>query len=191
MVGKLLEELSVSELKTALGNAGIKRIYGEALCVVRLTVHLVNVGEDPYSFRFILGNEIEVFEEEEHLPEEDVEDASNIKSGSGPSKFAGISVSVMADDLSARCSVETVLDPLSTVVASSIVLVYASIPCLSSKVSSMISRITMHAALVTEAKTSRMVDDGLVFHHREYGGILEDTVKDITRRDQSCSPCHL
>ena len=31
MVGKLLEELSVSELKTALGNAGIKGIYGEAL----------------------------------------------------------------------------------------------------------------------------------------------------------------
>ena len=127
MVGKLLEELSVSELKTALGNAGIKRIYGEALCVVRLTVHLVNVGEDPYSFRFILGNEIEVFEEEEHLPEEDVEDTVNTKSVSGPSYYAGISVSGLADNLSARCSVETVSDPPSTFVASSFVLVSSSI----------------------------------------------------------------
>ena len=191
MVGKLLEELSVSELKTALGNTGIKGICGEALCVVRLTVHLVNVGEDPYSFRFNLGNEIEVFEEEEHLPEEDVEDTVNTKSGSGPSHYAGISVSGLADDLSARCSVETVSDPLSTFVASSCVLVSSSILCLSSKVSSVISRIKMHAALVTDAKTTRMVDDGLVLHHREYGGTLEDTVEDITHRDQSCSPGHL
>ena len=156
MVGKLLEELSVSELKIALVHAGIKGIYGEALCVVRLTVHLVNVCEDPYSFRFNLGNEIEVFEEEEHLPEEDVEDTVNTKSVSGPSYYAGISVPGLADNLSARCSVETVSDPLSTFVASSCVLVSSSILCSSSK-----------------------VVDGLVLHHREYGGTLEDTVEDI------------
>ena len=30
----------------------------------------------------------------------------------------------------------------------------------------------MHAALVTDV--TRLVDDGLVLHHREYGGTLED-----------------
>ena len=49
----------------------------------------------------------------------------------------------------------------------------------------------MHAALVTDAKMTRMVDDGLVLHHREYGGTLEDTVEDIAHRDQSSSPVHL
>ena len=49
---KLLEELSVCELRTALENAGIEGSFSETMGLVKLTMHLVSTGEDPFTFHF-------------------------------------------------------------------------------------------------------------------------------------------
>ena len=183
MVGKLLEELSFGELSTALGNAGIKGFHSEALSLVRLTVHIVSIGEDPYSFRFDLGDQIGEIEEEVCY-EEVVEDAVDTQSGSGPSE--------LTDGLSAtRCSSETVSYPQASCVAPSRPLISSSPFCSSSRLFSEVSWFTMHVVLVCVIKTFRIEDDDFVPFHREYGGTCEDELQfscfSLSDRNQSCS----
>ena len=110
---KLLEELSVCELRTALENAGIEGSFSDTMGLVKLTMHLVSRGEDPFTFQFF-GSGENVHEVEEEYDEVVLKDTLDTKSESGPSIGAGIAVSWVADGDSARCSSGVVSDPLST-----------------------------------------------------------------------------
>ena len=52
MIGKKLWEMTVSELNNELEKAGISGSYSESLAVIKLTMFLVSVGEDPSAFQF-------------------------------------------------------------------------------------------------------------------------------------------
>ena len=52
MVFKKLYELSIGELKTEFRRAGLDGDFSVGYAVVRLTVHLVKNGQDPYNFQF-------------------------------------------------------------------------------------------------------------------------------------------
>ena len=47
MFRKILEELSVYELRTALENAGVEGSVSETMGLVKLTMHLVSILEPP------------------------------------------------------------------------------------------------------------------------------------------------
>ena len=52
MAEKYLFELTVSELKTELERVGISGLNSESEAVIKLTIYLVSVGEDPFIFKF-------------------------------------------------------------------------------------------------------------------------------------------
>ena len=52
MVFKHLRELTASELRTELKRAGIKGKFVKADAIMRLTAHLIDVSEDPFTFEF-------------------------------------------------------------------------------------------------------------------------------------------
>ena len=52
MVLKRLDELSISELRTEFVKAGIQGGFQENQAIVRLTIHLVSIKEDPFTFQF-------------------------------------------------------------------------------------------------------------------------------------------
>ena len=52
MVIKRLDELSTSELRAEFVKAGIQSEFQEIEAIVRLTIHLVGVNEDPFTFQF-------------------------------------------------------------------------------------------------------------------------------------------
>ena len=52
MVFKHFQELTASELRTELKRAGIKGKFVKADAIMRLTAHLIDVSEDPFTFEF-------------------------------------------------------------------------------------------------------------------------------------------
>ena len=80
MAEKYLFELTVSELKTELERVGISGLNSESEAVIKLTIHLVSVGEDPFMFKFKPFNKtrtddvpLEVEENIEGGPKDDCE----------------------------------------------------------------------------------------------------------------------
>ena len=69
MVGKLLEDLSIGELRTEMESAGIKGSFSDSLCLVKLTIHLVAKGEDPFTSLFEVGKAVHEEEEEDYMQE--------------------------------------------------------------------------------------------------------------------------
>ena len=59
MLLKRLDELSEDELKFEYERAGLEGNSEEALFIIRLTMYLVKLGEDPFSFKFKISEEIE------------------------------------------------------------------------------------------------------------------------------------
>ena len=55
---KRLDELSIDELKYEYTKAGLEGDAEEVLCIIRLTIYLLKVGEDPFSFLFDIEEEI-------------------------------------------------------------------------------------------------------------------------------------
>ena len=52
MTEKYLFELTVSELNSELERVGISELNSESEAVIKLTIYLVSVGEDPFIFKF-------------------------------------------------------------------------------------------------------------------------------------------
>ena len=52
MTLRRLHELSTSEISAELGKAGILGDYAKSEAIVRLTIFLVGIGEDPFTFLF-------------------------------------------------------------------------------------------------------------------------------------------
>ena len=52
MIFKLLSELSSCELRTVFGRVGKRELFRESQAIVQLTIYLVNIGQDPYTYRF-------------------------------------------------------------------------------------------------------------------------------------------
>ena len=80
MTKKYLFELTVSELKAELETVGISGLNSESEAVIKLTIHLVSVGEDPFMFKFKPFNKtrtddvpLEVEENIEGGPKDDCE----------------------------------------------------------------------------------------------------------------------
>ena len=80
MAEKYLFELTVSKLKAELERVGISGLNSESEAVIKLTIHLVSVGEDPFMFKFKPFNKtrtddvpLEVEENIEGGPKDDCE----------------------------------------------------------------------------------------------------------------------
>ena len=56
---KYLDELSSNELIEVCKEVGLEGESNEAVCVIRLTMYLVKVGEDPFTFQFSIDQENE------------------------------------------------------------------------------------------------------------------------------------
>ena len=52
MIFKLLSELSSCELKTVFRRAGKRGSFMESQAIVQLTIYLINIGQDPFTYRF-------------------------------------------------------------------------------------------------------------------------------------------
>ena len=184
MVLKLLEELSDGEFGLALDDAGIKGNFSEAHCLIRLTHHLILNGDDPYTFRFELGDTSQEVEEE-HVPL----DAGNLEqetmSDSGPSENAGIAALRLAVRSSAWCSSDLVSESLTTIDASFAALLSSSLSPSPRDSASMPLMSTVPVVDVFGNQTSRPVawslQEGYVSCYYEYGGA----------RSQYCLSSHL
>ena len=118
MVKKLLEELLMDEIKTVLKFSGIEGVYSESEWLVRLTVYLVTIREDPFTFQFETDEHLhEVVEENVPEGNEVLKELCATMSGSGQvatmsgsGQFGTIetSVSRMNSVVSAECSSEAV-----------------------------------------------------------------------------------
>ena len=62
---KGLDELSEHELKVEFEKAGLEGQFNDVECLIRLTIYLVKVGIDPYSFQFNVEEEIHKFKDKE------------------------------------------------------------------------------------------------------------------------------
>ena len=60
---KRLDELNLSELFLELDKAGIHGEVNESLAIVKLTIHLVSIREDPFTFLFNLDHELSIDED--------------------------------------------------------------------------------------------------------------------------------
>ena len=52
MAGKRLDELKMSELKSELEKIGVFGSFSEAQAIVKLTIYLVSIRKDPFTFQF-------------------------------------------------------------------------------------------------------------------------------------------
>ena len=55
---KRLDELSERELKVESEKVGLEGQFYEVQCVIKLTIYLVKVGKDPFSFQFNIEQDI-------------------------------------------------------------------------------------------------------------------------------------
>ena len=170
MVGKLLEDLSIGELRTEMESAGIEGSFSDSLCLVKLTIHLVAEGEDPFTFQFQVGKA--VHEEEDYMQEDVVKDVVNTVFESEHSRSTGLAVLGLTDGLSAKCSSESVFKPLSSFAASSL----AWISSLSLHSSSRgLARMSLNCAKVSYKtftfRLNQWIPD-VSHYHKEYGALL-------------------
>lgn len=56
MLYKLLSELSTRELRTAFRRAGKTGIFVESEAIVKMTIFIVNIGQDPFTYRFRISD---------------------------------------------------------------------------------------------------------------------------------------
>ena len=115
MLLKRLDELSESEFKFEFEKAGLEGNSDEALCIIRLTMYLVKVGEDPFSFQFKISEEIEKSQPK------DLEVECELFSSSWP-----------ADGLSAETSSVSLPETLPVLVGSSLLSIVGGSTVLSS-----------------------------------------------------------
>ena len=102
---KLLSELSTCELRMVFRRAGRKGIFLESRAIVQLTIFLINIGQDPFTYRFqvsasmnaniIKSTEVNVAEESELVVIKEAEDVANVVS---KLEFGGISDSTMGSN---------------------------------------------------------------------------------------------
>ena len=56
MLHKLLSELSTRELRTAFRRAGKTGTFVESEAIVKKTIFIVNIGQDPFTYRFRISD---------------------------------------------------------------------------------------------------------------------------------------
>ena len=56
MLFKLLSELSTRELRTAFRRAGKTGTFVESEAIVKMTIFIVNIGQDPFKYRFSISD---------------------------------------------------------------------------------------------------------------------------------------
>ena len=100
MTLKRLHELSTSQISAELGKAGIQGDFNESEAIVRLTIFLVGIGEDPFTFLFTPDIATEIVSDTEDSILLDCEFANAI-SENIPELVAGVLVANLADDVSA------------------------------------------------------------------------------------------
>ena len=105
MTLRRLHELSTSEISAELGKAGILGDYAKSEAIVRLTIFLVGIGEDPFTFLFgpdiatgEVGDSVEIIAMDCELS---IEATENVQESVIP-QHVGVPVAVLADDVSAE-----------------------------------------------------------------------------------------
>ena len=56
MLFKLLSELSTRELRTAFRRAGKTGTFVESEAIVKMTIFIINIGQDPFTYRFRISD---------------------------------------------------------------------------------------------------------------------------------------
>ena len=71
MVFKLLIELNTRELRTVFRRVGKQGVFQESQAIIQLTIYLVRIGQDPFTYRFQISVPEEVVEASEFKEAED------------------------------------------------------------------------------------------------------------------------
>ena len=103
MTLKRLYELSTNQISAELGKSGMQGDFTESEAIVRLTIFLVGIGEDPFTFLFTPDIATDKVSDSKDSILLDCEFANEI-SENIPELVAGVPVANLADDVSAGYS---------------------------------------------------------------------------------------
>jgi len=97
MVLKVLSELAIVELKSEVEKAGNHEVFSESLALVKLTIYLVSIGEDPFTFLFDIPVEEGIEDKNDSICEFEGKESKSL-----PSEKLFVSSLGIADGVSAR-----------------------------------------------------------------------------------------